>query len=212
MEILVTGTDTHLWDTDGDGVGDLEEFLAGSDPLDGESAVSSAVPALAFDEEGVPFVEIAYPALKPGVVLTYELQRKESLADGEWTTVAEHEVANTDGAIYYSRYDGVNDHLSEPGTAVLKPADQIEDVDLATGFYRVKIYADYGKMVDNGDGTWSYWTWQKSGEGVYAYKEVARGEGTLVRDANGNWKFVDDATGLKKALVRDADGNWKFQN
>lgn len=213
MEILVTGTDTHLWDTDGDGVGDLEEFLVGSDPLDAEVAVPYTVPALAFDEAGVPYVEIAYPALKPGVVLTYELQRRESLADGEWMTVAEHSVANTDGAVYYSRYDGVNDHLSEPGTAVLKPADQAaEEVDLTTGFYRVKVFADYGRMVDNGDGTWSYWTWAKASSGVYSFKEVARGEGTLVRDADGNWKFVDDATGLRKTLVRDENGNWKFQN
>ena len=213
MEILVTGTDTHLWDTDGDGVGDLEEFLVGSDPLDAEAAVPYTVPALAFDEAGVPYVEIGYPALKPGVVLTYELQRRESLADGEWMTVAEHSVANTDGAVYYSRYDGVNDHLSEPGTAVLKPADQAaEEVDLTTGFYRVKVFADYGRMVDNGDGTWSYWTWAKASSGVYSFKEVARGEGTLVRDADGNWKFVDDATGLRKTLVRDENGNWKFQN
>ena len=182
-------------------------------PLDAEAAVPYTVPALAFDEAGVPYVEIGYPALKPGVVLTYELQRRESLADGEWMTVAEHSVANTDGAVYYSRYDGVNDHLSEPGTAVLKPADQAaEEGDLTTGFYRVKVFADYGRMVDNGDGTWSYWTWAKASSGVYSFKEVARGEGTLVRDADGNWKFVDDATGLRKTLVRDENGNWKFQN
>ena len=213
MEILVTGTDTHLWDTDGDGIGDLEEFLAGSDPLDGESRARYTIPALAFDGDGVPYVDIAYPALRPGVVLTYELQRKLSLGDEDaWVPVADHEVANTDGTVYYSRYDGVNDHMSAPGTARMLPADQAEDVDFTTGFFRIKIYADYGKMVDNGDGTWSYWTWMKSDSSSYVFREAARGKGTLVRDANGNWSFVDDATGRKGVLVRDEDGNWSFQN
>ena len=213
MEILVTKTDTHLRDTDGDGISDLEEFLSGSDPLDAGVAIPYSVPALAFDEAGVPFVDIAYPALKPGVVLTYELQRKAALDEDAWTTVAEYEVANTDGAVLYSRYDGVNDHMSEPGTARMLPADQAEGVDFTTGFYRIKVFADYGKMVDNGDGTWSYWTWVESGSaGRYAWSEAARGKGTLVRDADGNWSFVSDSTGLKGVLVRDEDGNWKFQN
>ena len=212
MEILVTKTDTHLKDTDGDGVGDLEEFLSGSNPLDAGEAVPYAVPALAFDEAGVPYVDIAYPALKPGVVLTFELQRKRSLDDGTWDTVAEHEVANTGNEILYSQYDGVNDHMSEPGTARMLPADQAEGEDFTTGFYRIKVFADYGKMVDNGDGTWSYWTWVRTGASSFDWREAARGEGTLVRDADGNWKFVDDATGRKGVLVRDEDGNWKFQN
>jgi uncharacterized protein (DUF2141 family) len=212
MEILVTKTDTHLKDTDGDGIGDLEEFLSGSDPLDAASAVPYAVPALAFDEAGAPFVDIAYPAIRPGVVLTFELQRKLSLADEAWETVAEHEVANTGGEVLYSQYDGVNSHMTEPGTARMLPADQAEGVDFTTGFYRVKVYADYGRMVDNGDGTWSYWTWVKSGASAYTFKETARGKGTLVRDADGNWHFVSDATGMKGVLVRDEDGNWSFQD
>jgi uncharacterized protein (DUF2141 family) len=213
MEILVTGTDTHLWDTDGDGIGDLEEFLSGSDPLVADDAVPYTIPALEFAEDGTPFVDIAYPALKTGVVLTYELQRKLSLDPGEaWETVASEDVANTDGAVYYSRYDGVNANMSEAGTVRMWPADQAEGVDFTTGFYRVKVYADYGKMVDNGDGTWSYWTWVKGENGVFAYREAARGEGTLVRDGSGNWRFVSDSTGLKKTLVRDEDGNWSFQD
>ena len=213
MEILVTGTDTYLKDTDGDGVSDLEEFLSGSDPLDAGVAIPYSVPALAFDDAGVPYVDLPYPALRPGVVLTYELQRKLSLGDaGEaWETVASHDVANTGDAVFYSRYDGVNDHMSEPGTARMWPADQAEGVDFSAGFYRVKIYADYGKMVDNGDGTWSYWTWLQNANGSFEFKEAARGEGTLVRDADGNWRFVDPAT--KKAsgtLYRDPDGAWQF--
>ena len=102
--------------------------------------------------------------------------------------------------------------MSEAGTVRMWPADQAEGVDFTTGFYRVKVYADYGKMVDNGDGTWSYWTWVPGENGTFVYREAARGEGTLVRDGNGNWKFVSDTTGLKKTLVRDEDGNWSFQN
>ena len=213
MEILVTGTDTHLADTDGDGVGDLEEFLAGSDPLDPASKARYEIPALAFDEDGTPYVDVAYPALRPGVVLTYELQRKLALGDEDevWETVAEHDVANTDGAVFYTTSDGVNDHLSEAGTARMWPADQAEGVDFTAGFYRVKIYADYGKMVDNGDGTWSYWTWVKTSENGYEFKEAARGEGTLVRDAQGNWRFVDPETEQESgSLYRDPDGDWTF--
>ena len=203
MEILVTGTDTHLRDTDDDGIGDLEEFLSGSDPLDANDAVPYTVPALAFDENGTPFVDIAYPALKPGVVLTYELQRKAALDADGWETVAEHEVSNTGGAVLYSQYDGVNVNMSAPGTARMLPADQAEGEDFTTGFYRVKVYADYGKMVDNGDGTWSYWTWVKTGSSSFVYKEAARGAGKLIRDSAGNWSFVSDATGRKGVLVRD---------
>ncbi|MBQ3811672.1 MAG: hypothetical protein II839_12755 [Kiritimatiellae bacterium] len=211
MEILVTGTDTHLSDTDGDGVGDLEEFLAGSDPNDPASKARYTVPALAFDADGVPYVDVAYPALRPGVVLTYELQRKAALGDPAWETVASHDVANDDGAVFYSVTDGVNDHLSEPGVARMLPADQAEGVDFTTGFYRVKIYADYGKMVDNGDGTWSYWTWLKNANGSFEFREAARGEGVLVRDADGNWRFVEPGAAKPSGtLYRDPDGGWKF--
>lgn len=211
MEILVTGTDTHLTDTDGDGIGDLEEFLAGSDPNKADEAVPYAVPALAFDENGVPYVDIAYPALRPGVVLTYELQRKAALDDPAWGVVATFDVANDDGAVFYAAGDGVNDHLSAPGTARMTPADQAEGVDFTAGFYRVKIYADYGKMVDNGDGTWSYWTWLRDATGTWSFREAARGEGTLVRDADGNWRFVEPGAAKPSGtLYRDPDGEWKF--
>jgi hypothetical protein len=212
MELLVTGTDPHLKDTDGDGVGDLEEFLAGSDPNDPAKADRYTVPALEFNADGEPFVEISYPGLRPGVVLTYELQRKLLIEDDAWETVYDYEVRNEEnGAIYYSLNDGVNDHLSEPGTTVLKPED-LADVELGSGFFRIKVYADYGKMVDNGDGTWSYWAWVRTGDRTFVYREAARGKGTLVRDAEGNWSFVSDATGLRETLVRDDDGNWSFQN
>ncbi len=212
MELLVTKTDTHLKDTDGDGIGDLEEFLSGSDPLDAEVAIPYAIPALAFDENDVPFVDIAYPALKPGVILTYELQRKTSLDADGWETVAEHEVASTGNGTLYGQSDGVNASMSAPGTARMLPADQAEGVDFTSGFYRIKVFADYGRMVDNGDGTWSYWTWVKTGSGSFSYREAARGEGTLVRDSDGNWSFVSDTTGMKGVLVRDEDGNWSFKN
>ena len=182
MEILVTGTDTHLRDTDGDGVGDLEEFLAGSDPLDPASKVRYAVPALEFDDEGVPFLDVAYPALRPGVVLTYELQRKLALDDEAWECVASFDVASTDAATFYAE-DGVSVRSSAAGVSRMMPADQAEGVDFSAGFFRVKVFADYGKMVDNGDGTWSYWTWTDRGNGVWTFGEAARGTGTLVRDA-----------------------------
>ena len=212
MEILVTGTDTHLADTDGDGVGDLEEFLAGSDPLDPADTARYSTPALAFDADGVPYVDIDYPALKPGVVLTYELQRKLSLSDETWETVAEASFGNTNGVMSYGTVLGANDDRSPAGTARMRPADQAEGVDFAAGFYRVKIYADYGKMVDNGDGTWSYWTWVRDTVNVWTWSEAARGEGTLVRDGEGNWRFVADPDDAKSSgsLVRGADGSWNF--
>ena len=214
MEILVTKTDTHLRDTDGDGIGDLEEFLSGSDPLSAGEAIPYTIPALSFDADGVPFVEISYPALRPGVTLTYELQRKLSLSDGTWATVGELPVANNGGMVLYGQSDGVNAHLSEPGTAVLRPEDQegADAIDPAAGFYRIRIFADYGEMRENADGTCSYWTWVQTAPNSFEYKEAARGKGTLVRDANGNWSFVSSATGLKGALVRDDDGNWFFQD
>ena len=213
MEILVTQTDTHLRDTDGDGIGDLEEFLSGSDPLKASEAIPYTVPSIAFDGDGVPFVEVSYPALRPGVTLTYELQRKESLEGDAWTTVGELSVANDGGAVFYSQYDGVNAHLSDPGTGVLRPEDQLgpDAIDLSTGFYRIKVFADYGKMVENADGTCSFWTWVRTGPNAFEYREAARGKGKLVRDANGNWSFVSDATGRKGVLVRGEDGTWSFQ-
>ena len=212
MEILVTGTDTHLADTDADGVGDLEEFLAGSDPLDPADTARYSTPALAFDADGVPYVDVDYPALKPGVVLTYELQRKLSLSDETWETVAEASFGNTNGVMSYGTVLGANDDRSPAGTARMRPADQAEGVDFAAGFYRVKIYADYGKMVDNGDGTWSYWTWVRDTVNVWTWSEAARGEGTLVRDGEGNWRFVADPDDAKSSgsLVRGADGSWTF--
>ena len=213
MEILVTKTDTHRKDTDGDGIGDLEEFLSGSDPLKASEAIPYTVPSIAFDGDGVPFVEVSYPALRPGVTLTYELQRKESLEGDAWTTVGELPVANDGGAVFYSQYDGVNAHLSDPGTGVLRPEDQLgpDAIDLSTGFYRIKVFADYGKMVENADGTCSFWTWVRTGPNAFEYREAARGKGKLVRDANGNWSFVSDATGRKGVLVRGEDGTWSFQ-
>ena len=213
MEILVTKTDTHLRDTDGDGIGDLEEFLSGSDPLSADEAIPYTVPSLGFDANGTPFVEISYPALRPGVTLTYELQRKLSLSDGTWTTVGELPVSNNGGTVLYGQSDGVNAHLSEPGTAVLRPEDQegADAVDLAVGFYRIKVFADYGEMRENADGTCSYWTWVQTGPNSFEYKEAARGKGKLVRDADGNWSFVSDATGRKGVLIRGEDGTWTFQ-
>ena len=213
MELLVTQTDTHLRDTDGDGIGDLEEFLSGSDPLKASEAIPYTVPSIAFDGDGVPFVEVSYPALRPGVTLTYELQRKESLEGDAWTTVGELPVANDGGAVFYSQYDGVNAHLSDPGTGVLRPEDQLgpDAIDLSTGFYRIKVFADYGRMVENADGTCSFWTWVRTGPNAFEYREAARGKGKLVRDANGNWSFVSDATGRKGVLVRGEDGTWSFQ-
>ena len=46
---------------------------------------------------------------------------------------------------------------------------------------------------------------------AFEYREAARGKGKLVRDANGNWSFVSDATGRKGVLVRGEDGTWSFQ-
>ena len=211
MELLVTKTDTHKRDTDGDGIGDLEEFLSGSDPLDAADAAPYTVPALAFDADGTPFVDIPYPSIQPGVVLTYELQRKKSLADAAWETVCEYEVVNDGSGDLVGGSDGVNAHLTAPGVARMMPAEKASGVDFTSGFFRVKVYADYGRMVDNGDGTWSYWTWVRHGTDRWDYEEAARGKGTLVRDADGNWSFVSDATGRKGVLVRNEDGTWTFQ-
>lgn len=209
MEILL-GTNTHSKDTDGDGVSDLEEFLAGSDPCDPAQALRYTMPGLVFDKDGVPTVECAYPALKPGVILTYELWRTESLSQPEWKEVAFQSVGATDDTVTYGS-DGVSSYTVPGGTFTMKPADQAEGIDLATGFYRVKVFADYGKMVDNGDGTWSYWTWINQGNNRWVFTEAAKGEGTLVRDAQGNWMFVEDASSLKSgSLYRSEDGTWSF--
>ena len=209
MEIKVTRTDTHKRDTDNDGIGDLEEFLSGSDPLDPNDAHPFTTPALAFDADGVPYVECAYPELVPGVVLTYTLQRKLELADPAWEDVAELEVAATDMTPVMVS-DGVMGCALPAGSAVMKPADQA-DIDYATGFFRIRVGADYGKMVENGDGTCSYMTWVAGANGSWSWAEAARGTGTLVRNANGTWNFVSDATGRKASLVRDENGNWTFQ-
>ena len=209
MEIKVTRTDTHRRDTDGDGIGDLEEFLSGSDPLDPNDARPFSTPALAFDADGVPYVECAYPSLVPGVVLTYTLQRKLDLAAPAWEDVAELEVAATDAATV-ALADGVMSSAKPAGTAVMKPADQA-DIDYRAGFFRIRVSADYGKMVDNEDGTCSYMTWMPDSAGVWSWTEAARGTGTLVRDADGTWSFVSDATGRTATLVRDENGNWTFQ-
>ena len=209
MEIKVTRTDTHRRDTDGDGIGDLEEFLSGSDPLDPADARPFTTPALAFDADGVPYVECAYPSLVPGVVLTYTLQRKLDLAAPAWEDVAELEVAATDAATV-ALADGVMSSAKPAGTAVMKPADQA-DIDYRAGFFRIRVSADYGKMVDNEDGTCSYMTWMPDSAGVWSWTEAARGTGTLVRDADGTWSFVSDATGRTATLVRDENGNWTFQ-
>ena len=205
MEILVTGTDTHLSDTDGDGVGDLEEFLSGSDPLDPAVAVPYTVPALEFDEDGAPFVECSWSAMPRGVVLTYVLQRKASLSDEAWEDVDELVVAATDPTLV-SIADGVSAAGIAAGSATMSPADKLDTLDWKSGFFRVRVFADYGKMVDNGDGSFSYWTWNKSGEFV----EVARGDGELVRDKAGNWQFVDRATRQAGSLIRREDGSWIF--
>ncbi len=205
MEIMITGTDSEKCDTDADGVGDLEEFLSGSDPLDPSVAIPYATPALAFDDDGAPYVDCPYPALPRGVVLTYVLQRKASLNDTEWEDVDEFEVAAID-AEPVAVADGVTLAAIPAGVGRMTPADKLDTLDWKSGFFRVRVFADYGKMVENGDGTCSFWAWTRTGD----FAEVARGEGTLVRDANGAWSFVDEVTRKPGRLVRLDDGSWKF--
>ena len=40
---------------------------------------------------------------------------------------------------------------------------------------------------------------------------AATGAGTLVRSADGDWTFVEDATGATGSLIRDESGDWTFQ-
>ena len=212
MELHVTRTDTHKRDTDDDGVSDLEEFLSGSDPLDPADARRFATPALAFDADGAPYVDCPYPRLEPGIVLAYELQRKAALDAPVWETVAEQVVASTNAPVVYGAAgDGVTSAALSAGIVRMKPADQA-DLDWNTGFFRLRVYADYGRMTDNGDGTCTYWTWMPSEGNAWAWAEAARGTGTLVRDAEGNWSFVSDATGATGTLVRDENGDWSFQD
>ena len=92
----------------------------------------------------------------------------------------------------------------------MKPADS-SDADFKSGFFRVKITADYGKMVDNGDGTCTYMTWVKKENNTWSFTEAATGKGTLIRDADGNWMFVTDAEGAASGtLIRNEDGSWSF--
>ena len=209
MEIMVTGTNTHEADTDADGISDLEEFLSGSDPNDANDAVPYQMPALAFDEDGVPYVDCTYPALRLGVILNYELQRKQTLDDPAWTAVCDISVGMTNVVASYG-VDGATVYEQPAGTIRMKPAE-MSDADFTSGFYRVKITADYGKMVDNGDGTCTYWTWVKSESNTWTYTAAATGEGTLVRDADGNWSFVTDTDSAKSgSLIRNEDGSWTF--
>lgn len=208
MELIITGTDTHSTDTDGDGVGDLEEFLSGSDPLSASEAVPYTMPALEFDADGVPFVDCPYPALPRGVTLAYTLQRKASLDDKAWDDVAEMVVAATpQSELVVTVADGVSMAAMPAGVARMTPADGAETVDWTSGFFRTRVFADYGKMVENDDGTYSFWTWVGT---TGAFEEVARGTGVLERDIDGNWAFVDKASNSRGSLVRHPDGTWSF--
>ena len=209
MEIMVTHTNTHESDTDADGISDLEEFLSGSDPLDAADAKPYRMPELAFDEDGVPYVDCTYPNLSIGVILNYELQRKQKLDDPVWMPVCDVSVGATEGDITYSA-DGKTSCELPAGTIRMKPADS-SDADFKSGFFRVKITADYGKMVDNGDGTCTYMTWVKKENNTWSFTEAATGKGTLIRDADGNWMFVTDAEGAASGtLIRNEDGSWSF--
>ena len=210
MELLVTHTDTHRKDTDGDGVGDLEEFLAGSDPLDPEVALRYSMPALEFDAEtGAPYVDCPYPALRAGTVLEYILQRTPELG-GEWEEVFAASVAATDAAALVP-VPGSSLYEMPGGVMRMVPADAADTVDWKSGFFRVRVVADIGKVVDNGDGTFSWWTWTRDSDGsAWYWREAARGTGVLERNASGEWSFLPAATGDSGSLVRNADGSWSL--
>jgi hypothetical protein len=87
MELLVTHTNNHAMDTDGDGILDLEEFLSGSSPTDPLDAVRYRTPAPEFDPDGTVVVTWPHPRLVEGTRLTFTLSRKANLGDAEWSVL-----------------------------------------------------------------------------------------------------------------------------
>ena len=70
----MAGTDPTLYDTDGDGLGDADEFLNGSDPLDAQSHLCSLTIGLT---NGYGFTEnLGVDIFGSGPALTNSLLRR----------------------------------------------------------------------------------------------------------------------------------------
>lgn len=212
MELLVTGTDTHLVDSDGDGLSDLEEFLSGSDPMDADDAVPYSMPALAFDEDGAPYVDCPYPALRADTVLEFQLWRAPELGEAFEEVFCASVAATNAAELVDASKNGVPAWQMPAGVLRMVPDDAADTLDWKSGFYRVHVVADVGKVVVNEDGTRSWWTWTVSEDGqTWSWSEAARGAGeTLERNAADEWYFTDAPTGLPGSIVRDPDGSWRL--
>ncbi len=209
MELLVTHTDTHLADTDGDGVRDLEEFLSGSDPRDPDDARRYTMPALEFAEDGVAYVDCPYPALRAGTVLEFQLWRAPAL-DEPFVEVFSASVAATNSAdLVDVSVSGASQYELPAGVMRMIPDDSTDTVDWKSGFFRVRVVADVGKVVENEDGTLSWWTWTRNDDNSgWTWREAARGNGTLERNAADEWEFLEAPSGQSGTLVRGEDGSW----
>ena len=72
-------------DTDGDGMTNYEEYIAGTDPLDQESNFRISIE---MTSDGRPIIE-AIPDLGDSAMRTYIFEGKETLTDKEWSEANE---------------------------------------------------------------------------------------------------------------------------
>lgn len=126
MELLVTKTDTHLWDTDGDKIGDLEEFLSGSNPKDASEAIRYRTPEPVVGEDGTVLVAWPHPRLVEGTRLVFTLRHKASLANPSWEEL---------GAVTVEAPEGSGSVGIPAGTCDLQVPMAGEDV----GFFKLDV-------------------------------------------------------------------------
>ncbi|MGI5868331.1 MAG: PKD domain-containing protein [Kiritimatiellia bacterium] len=139
IELNLTRTDTHRVDTDRDGLSDLEEFLSGSDPLDGTSKKAYKTLGVEFDMDGSPYVRCPYPALARGIAVSYILKHKADLGEADWTVVDEAVVFAPD----------VANGALPAGELIMKPS--AEAIDWTSGFFKIDVEVDYVRRTADGE-------------------------------------------------------------
>ena len=180
--------------------------------MDADDAVPYSMPALAFDENGAPYVDCPYPALRADTVLEFQLWRAPELGEAFEEVFCASVAATNAAELVDASKNGVPAWQMPAGVLRMVPDDAADTLDWKSGFYRVHVVADVGKVVVNEDGTRSWWTWTVSEDGqTWSWSEAARGAGeTLERNAADEWYFTDAPTGLPGSIVRDPDGSWRL--
>jgi hypothetical protein len=94
-----TGTDLSLdtTDTDGDGVSDLEEIAAGSDPLDPAASDQVQISGTYVNGSGDVVVEWHVYANPPGAAVEFTVESSPSLITPVWTTVGSYTTDGVEG-------------------------------------------------------------------------------------------------------------------